>query len=594
MSWSRLLFATGLVMLVGVAIAAAMLYSPRAGQQPEPIPAPAPAPAPSIRGPWFADVTDGSGLDFTYRNGEEANHYTLLESLGGGVALIDYDQDGLLDIFIPGGGTFVGPDKKEIKGRPNRLFKNLGGLKFKDVTAEVGLPTEGVFYSHGAIVGDFNNDGWPDLLVTGYGRMALYRNDHGKFVDVTAEMGLTDPSPFHWSTSAAWGDLDGDGWPDLFVCHYGDWSFRNHPPCEYPNGKIDVCPPHRFNPLPSALYKNKGGNGFVLQKDVGLKPGRGLGVLLADLDGNGRLDIFVSNDAMEKFLYLNRGGGKFQEVALTAGVAYDENGRPTGSMGLDAADCDGSGRLSLFIANYEGEDHALFRNAGAGRFLNATRTSGIGALGRHLVGFGTGLVDFDRDGQPDLFLANGHVLRHPSSGMRRQEAIVLRNLRNAADPPGAVRFENVSSVAGGYFKTPHTGRGVAFGDLDNDGKIDVVISHLNEPVVLLHNVADIKSQWLGVALRGQAPRDAVGARLTLTQGDRRQVQVIKGGGSYLSSNDPRVVFALEAGDYQLTVRWPSGRVQAWAGDILGRDRYIVLDEGEDSPRPYPSPPRGEP
>ena len=250
-------------------------------------------------------MTPGSDLDFTYRNGEEADNYSMLESVGGGVALIDYDQDGLLDVFVPGGGYFAGPDKHEIRGYPNRLFKNLGGWKFRDVTAEVGLPTEGLFYSNGCAVCDYNNDGWPDLLVTGYGRMILYRNDHGKFTDVTAGVGLADPGPgpLHWSTSAGWADLDGDGWPDLFVCHYVDWSLRRNPACTYNNGVIDVvCSPTRFDPLPAALYFNRGGSKFVRRTDLGIKAGAGLGVLLADLDGDGKIDIYVANDETGNYL----------------------------------------------------------------------------------------------------------------------------------------------------------------------------------------------------------------------------------------------------------------------------------------------------
>jgi hypothetical protein len=537
-------------------------------------------------------MTTSSGLEFTYRNGEEADHYSILESLGGGVALIDFDQDGLLDIFVPGGGYFTGPDKHEIRGHPNRLFKNLGGWKFRDVTAEAGLPAEGLFYSHGCAAGDYNNDGWPDLLVTGYGRLALYRNDRGKFTEVTAEAGLLDPAPGppHWSTSAGWADLNGDGWPDLFVCHYVDWSFRHHPPCTYNNGKIDVCPPSRFAPLPAALYFNQGGKGFVRQTRLGIKPGKGLGVVLADLDGDGRVDVYVANDGVENFLYLNRGAPGFEDVGALAGAAYDANGAPTGSMGVDAADYDGSGRLSLFVANYEGQDHSLYRNLGGCRFRPASRASGVAALGRRFVGFGAGFLDFDRDGLPDLFIANGHVLRHPASGWHKQRPVLLRNLRRPGDGRGEVRFADVSASAGAYFQATHMGRGVAFGDLDNDGKIDAVVSHTNEPVALLRNTSEAPSQWLGVLLRGKASRDAVGARLTLRQGEARQVQAVKGGGSYLSSSDSRRVFSLSPeAAYRLTVRWPSSREQSWDGEALGRGRYVVLAEGEEQARPFEAP-----
>lgn len=580
-TYTALLIALAAGAVVGIlALSSCHKPDPSAPQLPAP-----PAAVPellSVRGPVFADATAGSGLAFTYRNGEEADHYTVLESIGGGVALIDYDRDGLLDVFVTGGGYFDGPDKKQIKGHPNRLFKNLGNWKFKDVTAEVGLPTDGAFYSHGAAACDFDNDGWPDLLVTGYGRMALYRNDRGTFADVTAAVGLTDPpgSPLHWSTSAGWADLDGDGWPDLFVCHYLDWSFKNHPPCEWPNGKIDVCPPHRFDPLPNALYLNQKGKTFARQTAAGIKPGRGLGVVLADFDGDGKTDVYVANDGMENFLYLNRGAGKFEEAAAFAGVAYDDVGKATGSMGVDAADYDGSGRLSLFVTNFEGEEHALYRNLGPKRFAYSSRATGIAALGRQYVGFGTGFLDFDRDGHPDLFVASGHVLRHPASGKHKQNAVLLRNLRKPDE--AGVRFQDVSAVGGDYFKAPHMGRGAAFGDLDNDGRIDVVVSHSNEPVALLRNVFEAPSHWLGVALVGKAHREAIGATLTLTQGAARQVKTVNGGGSYMSSNDGRVLFALAPeGDFRLTVRWPSGKEQSWPGTALGRNRYVVLTEGDD-------------
>ncbi len=575
---------TILVVVVAALIAAAILVAALA--RPEPIAQSEPesnaaAAAPAFPGPIFSDATASSGLDFTYRNGEEANQYALLESLGGGIALIDFDRDGLLDVFATGGGFFDGPERKQIRGHPNRLFKNLGNWKFRDATLEAGLPTEAAFYSHGAAIADFNNDGWPDLLVTGYGRMALYRNDRGKFTDVTAAMGL-DPAPTagHWSTSAGWGDLNGDGWPDLFVCHYVDWSFATHRPCEGPSGKTDVCPPHRFESLPNALYFNRNGSRFVRQSDAGIKPGKGLGVVLADLDGDGRTDIYVANDTIENYLYMNR-GGKFAEVGVSAGVAYDGEARPTGSMGTDAADCDGSGRLSLFVANFEGEEHGLYRNLGKSGFLYASRTAGIAALGRRLVGFGTGFLDFDRDGFPDLFITSGHILRAPALGTLQQKAVLLRNQRQATDPVGAVRFADVSASGGSYFATLHRGRGAAWGDLDNDGKIDLVISHINEPIALLRNVTSPSSHWLGVALVGSSHRDATGAWLTLQQNGRRRLQSLNGGGGYLSSSDRRLVFALEPdAPFRFTVKWPSGLEQSWDDAALGRNRYVELHEGE--------------
>jgi hypothetical protein len=550
---------------------------------------PAITPAATAPSAHFVDMTPSSGLNFTYRNGHEAEHCAILESLGGGVALLDYNQDGLLDIFVPGGGYFDGPDKKQIKGHPNRLYKNLGNWKFQDVTAEVGLPLsgEGLFYSHGCAVSDYNNDGWPDLLVTGWGRLALYRNNHGKFEEVTHSAGLDDKL---WSTSAAWADFNGDGHPDLYVAHYVNWSFANHPPCkDYREGKVpDVCPPKQFTALPHILYLNNGDGTFRdASQEAGLRAdGKGLGVVAADVNDDGKVDIYVANDTVENFLYLNKGGAKFEEAGLASAVACDDNGTPNGSMGVDVGDYDGSGALSIFVTNYQHESHALYRNRGNAQFVYASRSAGISAIGLTYVGFGTGFIDFDRDGAEDIFITNGHVVHYPPApGEVKQRPILLRNLRKPGDKPHQVRFENVSAMAGPFFQGKYTGRGAAFGDLDNDGRTDVVISHLNEPVVLLRNALDNGHHWLGIELIGKEYRDAVGAKLTLESGNQKLVRTIKGGGSYLSASDRRVLFGLGVQQQpgRLTVRWPSGQVQTW--DNLASDRYWQLVEGETAARP---------
>ncbi|MCI0462254.1 MAG: CRTAC1 family protein, partial [Gemmataceae bacterium] len=539
---------------------------------------------------FFRNVTPGSGVDFTYRNGEEAGHYAILESLGGGIGLIDYNGDGLLDLFITGGGYFSGPDKKAIKGHPNKMYQNLGHWKFQDVTAAVGLePLR--FYTHGAAVGDYNNDGWPDLLVTGWGRLALFRNEPDnqagrRFVEVTQQAGLTDDL---WSTSAAWGDLDGDGFADLYVCHYVNWSWDNHPKCTgYSSPEdVDVCPPKRFDALPHTLYhNNRDGTFTAVSQAAGLRSdrpdkdyGRGLGVLLVDVNGDRKPDIYVANDTSDNFLYLNHstpGKLRFEEVGLKSGVARDDLGGPNGSMGVDAADYDGSGLPSLWVTNYENEMHALYRSEGNGVFLFNTTASGIAAMGRSYVGFGTGFVDVDNDGWEDLVIANGHVIHHAPGGLK-QPPVLLRN-------QGRGRFRVITPQGGAYFQERHVGRGLALGDLDNDGWPDLVISHSNEPVVLLGNeaprAAKVRHHWLGVELVGRERRDVVGAKLTVEAGGRRLTRFTKGGGSYLSSSDRRLLFGLGTATRidRLTVTWSWGQEQSWDGDQLASDRYHRLVE----------------
>jgi hypothetical protein len=571
---------------------------------------------------YFEDVSANSGISFVYLNGEEAGLATILESLGGGVALLDYDGDGLLDIFLPGGGYFGGPGKKDIKGHPCKLYKNLGNFRFKDVTAAVGLDhlADGApwFYTHGCAVADYDNDGWPDLLVTGYGRLALFHNvPDGKggrrFEDVTRKAGLTDSL---WSTSAAWADLDGDAFPDLYVCHYVNWSFANNPPCKDYRDQTqpDVCPPKVFQALPHALYRNNRNGTFTeVGAEAGLRVprpeasyarldylsaksreglrradqvkdyGKGLGVLIADLDGDGRPDIYVANDTSGNFLYLNRSGSKIrlEEAAAERGVAYDDTGTATGSMGIDAADYNDTRSLSLFVTNYQNEAHALYRNRGQGQFVFASRSAGIAAIGLDYVGFGTGFLDFDLDGHEDVFISNGHVVHHPPPPAEvTQLPVLLRNCCRSGDKPHEVAFENVSSGAGPYFQVPHLGRGAALGDLDNDGRIDIVLNPMNEPAVLLRNRCDSGHHWLGIQLVGSPYRDAVGARLELQVSGQTLLRTVKGGGSYLSSGDRRVVFGLGPRDRvgRLTVRWPSGLKESWEG--LAVDRYWRLHEGE--------------
>jgi hypothetical protein len=577
-------------------------------------------------------MTPTCGVDWKYRNGEESNHLAILESLGGGIALIDYDGDGLLDIFVPGGGFYTKSkaefnevnaagkvvlkgEKKvrkseppEILGHPCKLYRNLGDWKFKDVTAEAGLDQKW-FYTHGCAVGDYDCDGWPDLLVTGWGRVALFHNEPvdpadaskgRKFVETTAKAGLGNIT---WTSSAAWADLDGDGFPELYMCQYGDWSWDNDPSCQYDGVTDDVCPPKKFSGLRHKLFQNLANGSFkdvsetvpvqVSQQNTnGLRPGskdasKGLGVLIVDVNGDGKPDIYVANDTVDKFLYINRstkGNLRFEEQALFAGAARDDRGSPNGSMGLACADYDGCGRPSLWVTNYENEMHALYHNdckpAKDGKaeliyFGYRTAAAGLSVIGQKYVGWGTGFLDIDHDGWEDLVVANGHAIRFPTgAGVGRgQRPVLLRNMGNG-------KFEQWTQQGGDYFKTEHVARGVALGDLDNDGRIDLVISHINEPAAVLRNNATTASNhWLGIQLTGRGHADVVGAKLLLAAGGRVQTRYAVGGGSYASANDRRLVFGLGKTDKidHLTVIWPDGKEDRF--DALAVDRYHRLTQG---------------
>src|SRR5579883_388613 len=581
-------YLSGAVVTLAVAIAASALTVGCGSSAPPTAEPSAPSRAEEVaqETPAFADVTAASGISFTYRNGEEAGHFAIIESLGGGVALFDYDGDELLDIFLPGGGYY---DGQKVLGHPCKLYRNLGDFRFEDVTAQVGLDKIPFQYSHGAAAFDYDRDGWLDLLVTGYNRLVLLHNEPDgrggrRFVDVTKKAGLTDSL---WSTSAAWGDLDGDGYPEIYVCHYADWGFNtNHPiDCTYDGKTRDVCQPRRFQPLPHTLYRNNGDGTFtdVSEKLKLRKDGRGIGSLLVDVDGDARPDVYAANDTDDNFLYLNRGKKgelALEEIGLSAGVARDDRGIANGSMGVDAGDFERSGRPSLLVTNYENELPALYRNLserGRPRFVFDTLRSGIGTVGSSYVSWGVGFFDHDLDGWEDVLIVSGHAIRFPTKTHRRQLPVFLRNQSG--------RFKAAVSKGWPYLGEPHNARGVAFGDLDNDGKIDVVVSHLNEPVAVLRNVADTAGRtWVGVRLIGEKGADVVGARVVVETEGGRQTRFVKGGGSYASTNDSRLLFGLGSDSKiaKATVYWPSGQVQMIVG--LEPGAYWEVAEGETKPK----------
>jgi hypothetical protein len=538
-----------------------------------------PPPGPQAPSPFvFKDITAASGITFRHFASPTSQKY-LPEAMGGGVALLDFDADGRLDIFFTNGAAIADPMPKGAapsKTDPrfwDRLYRQKPDGTFEDVTERAGLRGSG--YSMGAAAADYDADGRTDLYVTSLGGGRLYRNlGEGRFEDVTARTGTGAAG---WTTSAGWLDYDGDGRLDLFVARYMEWDFeRGTLVCGSPALRA-YCHPDNFKGAPPALFRQKPDGTF---EDVSAKAGvadpegKGLGVAFADFDDDGRPDIFVANDNARQFLFRNRGDGTFEDVGLTAGVGYDENGKAFAGMGVDAADYDNDGRTDFFVTALSNETYPLFRNNGDGSFSYATNSTGVGQITLLYSGWGARFVDFDNDGWRDLFVAQGHVLdtieKSSSYLTHRQPALLMRNTGKG--------FVNTSSGAG--LERPLAARGAAFGDLDNDGDTDVVLAQADGPALLLRNEGT-RNRWIGLALAGAGRnRQALGARVTVTDtSDRRQIYEVWTAGSYLASNDPRVVVGIgaAAGVRSVEVRWPSGRVQRLANPPV--DKYLTLAEG---------------
>ncbi|MCA9070658.1 MAG: CRTAC1 family protein, partial [Planctomycetaceae bacterium] len=418
-----------------------------------------------------------------------------------------------------------------------------------------------------------DNDGFPDFLVTGYGGLRFFHNlGDGTFEEVSQSAGLTDTL---WSSSAAWGDLNGDGVLDLYVAHYVNWSWENHPVCRGYRTPRDVCSPQQFAPLPDTVYLSQGDGTFrEATKEMGLRSdGKGLGVLMADLDLDGRIDVYVGNDTVPNFLYRNTKNGKLEDESLTSGASRNSRGLPDGSMGVDVGDYNRDGRPDLWVANYENETFALYRNEGDGFFQHVSQAMGVTAVGQLAVGWGTVFADFDLDGDEDLFTSNGHVVRYPHNVPVNQPPFLFENMAGE-------HFVNVAPSAGDYLKAPHRGRGLAAGDLDRDGDWDLVISHQNEPVSLLSNESPTaKNHWLTIHLTGViSNRDAVGTRVTLQTANGEFSRQRKGGGSYASTHAPDLHFGLGTSEHieRLVVHWPSGRLTEL--ENLSADQHLDLVE----------------
>jgi enediyne biosynthesis protein E4 len=505
----------------------------------------------------YKDVTESSRIDFKH-NASITNEKYILETIGAGAAFLDYDNDGLLDIYLANGAHL--PDlQKSDPSYYNRLYRNNGNGTFTDTTMKAGVMGKG--YSGGVAAGDYDNDGNEDLYVTTYhGNILYHNNGDGTFSDVTSKAGVVDGQ---WSTSAAFLDYDNDGKLDLFVTHYVNFNFANNVICKDWEGRPYYCHPDVYDGLANTLYHNNGDGTFRdVSKVAGVfnPQGKGLGVVAADYDDDGRIDIFVANDAVANFLYRNRGDGTFEDVTLSSGTGYDRNGRPQSCMGTDFGDYDRDGKLDLIVTNLEYETHTLYHNKGDGNFEDLTQETGLASATFYYAGWGTKFLDFDNDGFLDLFIVNGGLLDnielYKKGVTYAQKKLLLRNLNG--------KFVNETERYGQDLLKPTVARGAAFGDYDNDGDIDIIVVNSGQPPNLLRNDGGNLNHWLKLKLIGtKSNRDAIGARVTVVAGDLKQVDQVRGGGSYLSASDYRLHFGL--GDRThidlLEIRWPSGTVQ---------------------------------
>lgn len=524
----------------------------------------------------FIDVAASGGIRFQHDNAASTEKY-LIETMGSGCAWIDYDQNGLLDFYLVNGAeTRVYKPKQPLRGA---LYHNNGDGTFTDVTKKAGIGAEGLF-GMGAAVGDYDNDGFPDLFVCGYGRCILYRNNgNGTFTDVTAHTRIGNPG--RWASSAAWFDYDNDGRLDLVIANYVDWSPDRNFYCGSQGPHLrSYCHPDDYRGQSPTLYHNNGDGTFTDVTGISglaLKPANGLGVVTFDYDDDGWQDIFIANDSMPNSLFHNNRDGTFREVAYEAGVAVSSDGVAEAGMGVDAADVTGSGRMDIIVTHLDEQLARLYENLGDGAFEDATYRSKLSYETFHLSGFGTRFMDFDNDGWRDIFIANGHVLdnieRYHPGASYAEPKLMFRNT-------GKGVFQNVSDRLGPDFISPRVSRGVAIGDFDNDGDLDILVNNNGGPAQLLRNDGGNANHWLQVLLIGtRSNRDGVGARVKLSAGDLSLYDQRKGGMSYQSAQDPRLHFGLGQQNKidLLEIRWPSGSVTKLAN--IASDQIIAVEEG---------------
>ncbi len=533
----------------------------------------------------YVDVAGSAGISFQHDNAASPEKY-LIETMGSGCGWIDYDQNGLLDLYLVN-GEYRRPNTSKNALR-SALYRNNGDGTFTDVTIKAGVDAEGLF-GMGAAVGDYDNDGCPDLFVLGYGRCILFHNNgNGTFTDVTDRAGVGNLRK--WGSSAAWFDYDNDGLLDLVIANYVDWSPEENFWCgDKGPGLRSYCHPDVYRGQPPTLYHNNGDGTFSdvsKRSGVGIRPGNGLGVVTFDYDNDGWQDIFITNDQMPNFLFHNNRDGTFREIGYSAGVAVGIDGQFEAGMGTDAADTTGSGRSDLIVTHLDQQLARLYQNVGEGYFEDATFRSKISYATFHLSGFGTRFMDYDNDGARDLFMANGHVLdniqRYHAETTYAEPKLMFRNVGHGI-------FENVSDQLGPDFLLPRVSRGAAIGDFDNDGDLDIVISNNGQAPQLLRNDGGNANHWFQLLLIGtRSNRDAVGARVKVTAGDLVLYDEKKGGMSYQSAQDPRLHFGL--GQHttveEVEIKWPSGELTKLTN--IKSDQILAIEEGKGLVyRPFP-------
>jgi hypothetical protein len=532
-----------------------------------------PAPAPDELEPSrirFRDATETSGITFRQRSGNSPEKHFPTAN-GSGIGLIDYDGDGLLDVYLATTRELPMSASSDYEG--NRLYRNLGGGRFVDVTEATGAGFRG--FTHGVAVGDVDNNGHPDLFLANLGpNTLLLNNGDGTFRDASANLGAEGPP---WSSAGAFLDYDNDGYLDVYVTCYGQWSIDDHRFCGDEKKNIRTyCNPLLITPTRHYLYRNRGDGTFedrteaagILRSD-----GRGMGVIATDLNGDGRIDLYVANDLSPHFLFLNKGDGTFEDATEFSGAAASESGAYQAGMGVDAEDVDGDGLIDLFCSHFRNDYNTLYRNLGGGNFQDVSAGSGIVKDSMPDVGWGCSLADFDNDGWPDMLVVNGHVddnlkllnLDEP----QEERAKVWRN-------QGDGRFRLVADP-GPYFATPYVARGAAFGDIDNDGDIDAIVSRFDSKPAVLLNESD-RGNWVRLRLVAtRSNRSAIGADIELTAGGRVLHRQVKGGGSYMSSNDPRVLIGLGPSTTvdRVEIRWPSGARSTLGAIEIGREHEVI-------------------